>query len=156
MYKIDSILINKRVHTACIDKVQFNMKMVEEQLKEHWETETRILARVKDLESEATLDFTFIHSRHSRKRAKQRGFYGEKIGIALAYGEPVYKQGLLYYILGEKNIPEEWEKRKREIRNTIVVVNGRSNVVVTCYRSKNPFKHIKKKSKILHSKYNAA
>jgi hypothetical protein len=132
------------------------MKKVKEQIKEECETETLILARVKDLESEATLDFTFRHSRHSRKRAKQRGIYGEKIGIALAYGEPVYKQGLLYYILGDKNIPEQWEKKKGEIRNTIVVVNGGSNRVVTCYRSKNPFKHIRKKSKILYTKSHAA
>lgn len=33
--------------------------------------------------------------------------------------------------------------------NTVVIVSGDSNQIITCYRSKNPFKNIKTKSKIL-------
>jgi hypothetical protein len=132
------------------------MKRHEKNPMEDSESGNVIVATFRDWKTETSLDFKFTHSNHSSKRAKQRGMYGEKLSMTLAYGEPIYKQGLLYYILGEKNFPDEWKKKKGKIRNMVVVVSGTSDRVVTCYRSKNPFKHIKKKSKILYTNCHAA
>lgn len=102
------------------------------------------------------IEFTFEHTEHSYLRARQRGFNYEKIVAALQYGENVYKQGLIYFILGENNIPDSLCKQKERLKNTVVIVSGDSNQVITCYRSANPFKNIRTKSEKLCKKYNHA
>lgn len=102
------------------------------------------------------LEFTFEHTEHSYLRACQRGFNQQKIVAALQHGESIYKQGLIYYILGENNIPESLSKQKKYLQNTVVIVSGRSNQVITCYRSSNPFKNIRTKSEKLCKNYNHA
>ena len=102
------------------------------------------------------IDITHKHSKHSFRRACQRSLSQEKITTALHYGEVIYKQGMLFYILGEKNIPSVLNNKKGQLRNTVVIVSGDSNQVITCYRSSNPFKNIKRKSKRLVKNYNNA
>lgn len=116
------------------------------------------------LEKNSLLDFSYIvedtktlkserleyrHTKHSQRRASQRGLNVDKISQALEYGDCFYKQGLIYYVLGEKAIPTSSIKAKDKLQNLVVIVAGNSNEVITCYRSKNPFKHIKQKSKRL-------
>jgi hypothetical protein len=104
-----------------------------------------------------SMEFTFEHTQHSYHRACQRGLSNQKILAALQYGENVYKQGLIYYILGENNIPDSLCKQKEQLKNTVVIVSGDSNQVITCYRSSNPFKNIRVKSQKLFKKHaNAA
>ena len=100
--------------------------------------------------------FTFTHTNHSFRRSAQRGINDNKMATAILYGKPFYKQGLIYYVLGEDRIPEKFLKNKEKLRNTIVVVDGDSDTVITCYRSKDPFKHIRRKSKILFTNKQAA
>lgn len=95
------------------------------------------------------IDFEFKYTQHSFLRSSQRGINSGKIKAALQYGENIYKQGLIYFILGENNIPDSLCKEKDKLKNTVVVVSGNSNEVITCYRSSNPFKKIKLKSKRL-------
>lgn len=100
--------------------------------------------------------FRFTHTNHSFIRSAQRGIDDKKIAVAILYGEPYYKQGLIYYVLGVSKIPEQLQKQTANLRNTIVVVDGDSDTVLTCYRSKSPFKHIRKKSKTLFTRSIAA
>ncbi|PJE46501.1 MAG: hypothetical protein CUR34_07645 [Sediminibacterium sp.] len=93
--------------------------------------------------------FRFTHTSHSFTRSAQRGIDSSKLSIALLYGQPFYKQGLIYYVLGENNIPSKLMNNKESLRNTIVIVDGKSDTIITCYRAKDPFKHIKRKSSIL-------
>lgn len=103
-----------------------------------------------------SLDFNFIHTSHSNKRSCQRGVNTDKIIIALEYGNTTFKQGLLYYVLGEKDIPSHLQHHKNKFMNTVVIVSGDSNVIVTCYRSKNAVKNIKLKPKELRKYLNCA
>lgn len=105
--------------------------------------------RVADTASMHYIDFAFTHSLHSRRRSAQRSIGNSQLAIALEFGENIYKQGLIYFILGENNIPESLQKDKDKLKNTVVVVAGDSNQVITCYRSPNPFKNIRLKSKQL-------
>lgn len=102
------------------------------------------------------IEFTFEHTQHSYLRARQRGFNHQKIVAALQYGENIYKQGLIYFILGENNIPDSLCKQKKQLKNTVVIVSGDSNQVITCYRSSNPFKNIRTKSEKLYKNNNNA
>ena len=94
-----------------------------------------------------TLEFS--HTRHSSMRASQRGIDQHKISLVLQYGECFNKQHLLYYILGEKNIPDALSRISNGLKNLVVIVAGDSNQIITCYRSDNPFKNIRLKSKRL-------
>lgn len=112
--------------------------------------------RVEDITSLKFIDFSFKHTHHSFLRAAQRGITQRKIKAALQYGESIYKQGLIYFILGESNIPDSLIKEKDKLKNTVVIVSGNSNEVITCYRSADPYRNIKHKSKKLCKKYSCA
>lgn len=102
------------------------------------------------------VSFQFRHSEHSFKRSAQRGIENTKILAALQYGEVIYKQGLLYHVLGEKDIPAHLLKLKDRIKDTVVIVSGRSNQIITCYRRHRPFKYIRNKSKQLFKGFKEA
>src|SRR5450432_1473443 len=91
--------------------------------------------QVIDRKSLRAMDFHFKHTRHSFLRSAQRGISLNKITATLQYGENIYKQGLIYFVLGENNIPDSLSKEKDKLKNTVVVVAGDSNEVITCYRS---------------------
>lgn len=116
----------------------------------------QIAFKVATDNSLSPIEFTFEHTQHSYLRARQRGFNHQKIVAALQFGENVYKQGLIYFILGEKNIPISLSKQKEQLKNTVVIVSGESNKIITCYRSANAFKNIRTKSEKLCKKYNHA
>jgi len=98
-------------------------------------------------------ELNFKHTNHSIIRSSQRGIDFAKISIALTYGQSYFKQGLNYFVLGEKDIPDFLSKEKSHYKNIVVVVAGDSNQVITCYKSKNPIKFIKHKSKELYKNY---
>jgi hypothetical protein len=93
---------------------------------------------------------------HSQQRSKQRGIDKDKLSIALSYGNAYYKQGYIFYVLGEDQIPEYLTSKKSKYVNTVVVTDSESDRIITCYRCKEPHRHIKKKSKIYFKNYNAA
>ena len=99
-------------------------------------------------------NFKFEHSNHSLERASQRGINNDRLSIALAYGEIIQKQGFEFHILGENRIPEEFEKEKEKLKNTVVVTIR--DCVITCYRAKDPYKQIRKKSKNFYTQSVAA
>lgn len=106
--------------------------------------------RAEDEVSNRGMDFTIRLSKHSVTRSSQRGIESYKLAIALQYGEVFMKQGLIYYVLGENNIPEQYSTLKSQLKNIVVVCCGRTDEVITCYRSANPFSRIKHKSKRLY------
>ena len=116
----------------------------------------QIAFKVNADKSPTPIEFNFEHTKHSFKRACQRGFNKQKIAIALEYGENIYKQGLIYFILGEKNIPDSLIKQKEQLKNIVVIVSGNSNQVITCYRSADPFKNIRVKSERLSKNHSYA
>lgn len=104
---------------------------------------------VEDPQTLKSETLEFSHTHHSSIRAAQRGIDLNKVAMVLQYGECFYKQKLQYYILGEKDIPSRFAREKKELKNLVVIVAGDSNQLITCYRSDNPFKNIRLKSKRL-------
>jgi len=106
----------------------------------------------KNLEKSETLSFN--HSQHSFERSNQRNIDAHNIAETIEYGTAYFKQGLIFYVLGENNLPVHISKRSgNKNTNLIVVIAGDSNTIITCYRTKKPFKHIKKKQKNLGNLY---
>ena len=104
----------------------------------------------EDLNKSETLRFS--HSQHSFKRANQRNISSRNISEVIEYGKAFFKQGLVFYVLGEHNLPKSLNQNDKS-KNIVVIIAGDSNTILTCYRSKNPYKHIKKKQKTLVKQY---
>ena len=114
-----------------------------------WEVKDEVLNKSETL--------SFKHSQHSFKRANERNINPENISDAIEYGTAFFKQGLVFYALGDHHLPDSLlQKGHEKSKNIIVVIAGDSNTILTCYRSKNPFKHIKTKQKHLASRYSFA
>ena len=124
--------------------------------KSEFDNQRSIKAYAKDSESGYVQEFEFKHSGHSLERASQRCLNNFRIRIALVYGDSIRKQGYEYCILGEDRIPDELLKYKDKLKNTVVVMDGDSETIVTCYRASQPYKHIRKKSKTLSTQKMAA
>ena|SRR5450759_4974502 len=89
-------------------------------------------------------------SKHSIQRSQQRGINQGLICLAMDYSEPIFKQGLIFYAVIEKLMPENMDHNLREkLNNLVVVVSPLSNEVVTCYWANKGIHHIKRKSKRL-------
>ena len=123
-------------------------------------TMTNTLPKIKftaDSEpNEIPMTFEFQHSEHSLSRALQRGLTETHLRLALKYGKVFRKQGMQFYVLGEKDLPDNVTKEVRRFSNTIVLVSGQSNSIITCYRNNDPYRFVKRKSKLLKPFRNAA
>ncbi len=99
----------------------------------------------------------FQHSNHSFQRAAQRGIDYAMIQTIVEYGEAIFKQGMVFYVLGNKDKPDgRLSKDWKKFQNLVVVVAGDSNQIITCYRNSNPYKYIRKKTKELSKLTNGA
>jgi hypothetical protein len=91
------------------------------------------------------------HSKHSKRRARQRAITEGHIQAALNYSEGFFKQGMIFHVVKSKLIPETFDPSLRQrIQNLVIVIAGDSNKIITCYKADKPMSWIKKKPKELH------
>jgi hypothetical protein len=103
--------------------------------------------QVLDKESMRMGSYFLHHSSHSRMRMRQRGLSNLTISLALEYGDCLLKQGLEFYVLGNKDLPPGLPAREAErVRNTVVVINP-TGEILTCYRRRGGLKYLRKKPK---------
>lgn len=103
-----------------------------------------------EISPQKKFEFTTRHSKHSRKRASQRSFDHNVLSNVLLLGSPFYKQGLIFYTVMERDIPEGLDHEMAEkIRNLVVVTGNHDHQIITCYYSKNAVKHLRRKGKEL-------
>lgn len=113
-------------------------------------TTNSLVVDIKDYKMNTLDDFQMTLSVHSTERLIERNISHGAIELALIYGKAFFKQGLVFYVLGEQNLPElVGAKTRKKCKNLVVVTAGDSDEIITTYRNKNPFKYIKKKSKRL-------
>lgn len=114
-----------------------------------------IQERIYEASTDKTIaTFSIHHSLHSFARANFRGINSLEIMHALEYGEITNKQGLFFYLVKMKNIPQSVDRRIAErINNLVVVTNSIGDTIITCYKSKDASKYLRKKSKMLCKNY---
>jgi hypothetical protein len=89
-------------------------------------------------------------SNHSQVRSQQRGITKSLIYLAMDYSEVVFKQGLIFYAVIERLLPDNMDHQLKErLNNLIVVFSPQTNEVVTCYKAPKGMHNIKRKSKRL-------
>jgi hypothetical protein len=88
-------------------------------------------------------------SRHCLQRTAQRGIQADAIALTLEFGKVYRRQGMLFHILGKREIPHflrhDWER----LRHTVVVMAEDATTLITAYRADNPFRHIRRKPKVM-------
>jgi hypothetical protein len=89
-------------------------------------------------------------SNHSKQRSQQRGITQALVCLAMDYSHAIFKQGLIFYAVIEKLMPENMDHHLREkLKNLVVVFSPQSNEVVTFYKASKGIHRIKRKSKRL-------
>jgi hypothetical protein len=92
-------------------------------------------------------------SLHCMQRASQRGIQGDAIALALEFGRVYRRQGMLFHILGKRQLPPAFRHDWERLRHTVVVLAEDDNTLITVYRSDNPFRKIHRKPKVLLTHY---
>lgn len=117
--------------------------------------ENQIKHTVTDPKTKKSQVIEMYLTKHAQARILERGFSHDAIFYALEYGKEVCKQGLVFYVVLNKNLPDTLSSKKiQELNNIILVVDPNIAKIITCYKAKNASKHIKRKSKRL-SRYAA-
>ena len=96
----------------------------------------------------STTEMEYQYTNHFSKRSRQRAITEDEVKYALSEGIEVEKQGLIFYIIGDKITSKaSCPQKRKKLKNLVVVTCADENVLITTYRNNNPFKHIGKKSK---------
>jgi len=112
---------------------------------------------VKDEYSERYKHLKLVHSRHSMKRSQQRGISRRAIILAAMYGSCEFKQGLVYRVVRDADIPESLNSKDRKlIRHLVVILDESERQVITCYRNSKGIRNIRRKPKFLYSNMQAS
>lgn len=100
---------------------------------------------MRSLASNQPISYSF----HSTVRADQRGISRSSIEILANEGQVIYKQGLRFFFMTEKDLKFFDCDLAAQLKNLVVVLAGDSNYVITSYKNPKAIKSIKRKSKRL-------
>lgn len=94
---------------------------------------------------------TFTLTDHAQRRCDQRGIGMAEIELVTAHGKVISRQGLLFHVMREKDIPRHLPAAVQGRLKHIVVVLPASepDLVLTVYRNAGAMAHIKRKGKKL-------
>lgn len=90
------------------------------------------------------------HSQHAMKRCQQRGICRRAIALALVYGTYEFRQGMVFRVVRDCDIPDSLGVRDRErLRHLVVVLDESERELITCYRNDRASRRIRRKPKRL-------
>jgi hypothetical protein len=132
------------------EKIHPGIEVIRELARTEDFPDRKFMMVVRDEDTLEDQVFNFTHSNHSLVRASQRGIDRLRMETTLKYGKSVYRQGMEFCILGSRDIPDSLSHMRDKLEGTVVVLGEESGCVITCYRGRNPYKRIKRKSKRLY------
>lgn len=87
---------------------------------------------------------------HARVRMSQRGIGADQLQLAIRYGKKIYRQGMVFHVMRDKDIPDMLPPGKRSrLKRLVVITSGDDGAVITVYRSAGALKNIRCKPKTL-------
>ena len=95
---------------------------------------------------EAANDEYFDLSQHAQMRMSQRSINLEQVQLVLSYGRMIHSRRARFYVIGRKEVKrlEKAELEARNLENIQIVVDERSNRILTVYRNKD-FRQVRPK-----------
>lgn len=89
-----------------------------------------------------------LFTNHAKKRLAQRGISVDAVQFAIDYGKRQFRQGYVFYFLGQKLLPGFVLPADADrLKNILVVCRGR--LVITAYRNPKGLRHVARKLKFL-------
>ncbi len=98
-------------------------------------------------ESKATLGFTFLLTDHALQRMNERKIKETRLADTLIRGKIIRKQGVSFCVLKNAHLSDFKEKNKKISGNTIVLLNGAEDTIITTYYNTKGIKSILKKKR---------
>ena len=88
---------------------------------------------------------------HAKRRMAQRGIPKDRVQLVLKYAKKIHRQGFLFHVMRNKDLPKKMDAHMRgRLKHLVVVTTLDAHpVVVTAYRSDKALKRIKCKTKML-------
>jgi hypothetical protein len=99
--------------------------------------------------SDKSCSAEWILTDHCIERLSERGFTHRHLLMAIEYGQEYFKQGMIFFVVCSKRLPNGLSSYDRHKLTNMVVVVSSDATVVTCYNSDSGSKHIKRKRKNL-------
>ncbi len=89
------------------------------------------------------------YSNHAMTRMAQRNLSTEAIEYTVTYGQRFHNAGAIHCFLGKKDIPKFDRKHDqvRRLEGTVVLLDPKSDTVITVYRNKDAPLEIRRKAK---------
>jgi len=101
---------------------------------------------------DATFHLSWNYTNHFLERAAQRGLSFTDTLKVIEFGEPIFKQGFVFYVVTKRSFPDNEDQEELEHLNNWVVVVADHATLITCYKCKNALKHLKHKQSRLSRK----
>jgi len=83
---------------------------------------------------------------HARQRASQRGLNLAEIDFVLTHGRGIYRTGIRFIFLGERDIPARY-RRTHGYLTGVTLLMADDGTLLTVYKNPDAIRVIKKKSK---------
>ena len=91
------------------------------------------------------------YSNHAKRRMAQRAVTKDHVKIVLQHAKKIYRQGLIFHVMRDKDMPKTIGPKQRGRLKKLVVVTSSDGIftVITVYRATGALKKIRCKSKVL-------
>lgn len=106
----------------------------------------RAITLETDLHYRAANDDCFTLTNHANQRMAQRAIHKNQILAVLEYGRIIHSRRARFYVLGKRDVKQlaKMGVDVRDIENIQVVVDEKSNAILTVYKNKD-FRQIRPK-----------
>jgi hypothetical protein len=110
------------------------------------ESAMRTITVEPDFGHHAANDDCFTLTKHANQRMSQRGIHLKQVLGVLKYGRIIHSRRARFYVLGKRDVDDLAKQciDVRDIENIQVLVDEKSNVILTAYKNKN-FRQIRPK-----------
>lgn len=125
------------------------MKVQTDYQREIGET-TKLILTCKTPKMKNEYRYAWSLTNHCETRMAQRGLNYEHLLMAMEYGKMIFKQGLTFYVVTRRSLPGGLDSSLASKLDNLVVVVSADGAIITCYKSKNAIKHIRRKSNHLY------
>ena len=85
---------------------------------------------------------------HAMERVAKRNLSVAEIDYALKYGQRIHRTGIVFYFLGERDIPKDDRRNSNIVRLVgLTLLVSQDRELITVYRNRDGLRAIKRKSK---------
>ncbi len=89
----------------------------------------------------------FQFTYHAVTRMAQRNLSRADVLFTIHNGQRCHRDGVVFYFLGQRDLPEDAPSNSRRLEGTTVVMDPQTLTIITVYRNRKALRQIKRKHK---------